>query len=180
MDQRTHHLIKEFYVHRKYSPYIGNAPVWWKKGDAGYTHYLEGAKRFGEEAAMALVQSNPEKWAAYPCDLIDRRAHIVFDEQELNRLEEMPDYENSEWPTVNATALLSSHYHITRSGFTPQGAKGKDASIFQVIHDADKRNEVLDEAADFVDSLAEKQKGVAKADALAMAAAELRKLKGRV
>ncbi len=40
---------------------------------------------------------------------------------------------------------------------------------------AELRDEVLDEAADFVDALAEKARGTRSADALAMAAAEIRK-----
>lgn len=80
--------MSEHYVQRKASGYLGNAPIWWKVGDQGYTTYVENAKRFSEEKARSLVNEDPEKWASYPCAFIDSRLHQVFDMQDFHHLEQ--------------------------------------------------------------------------------------------
>lgn len=56
----------EYYVQRKPSGYLGNAPIWWALNDSGYTAYLEKARRFSEADAMELTHEDKDKWAAYP------------------------------------------------------------------------------------------------------------------
>jgi len=73
---------QKYYVQNKDRGYLGNAPVWWSHNDCGYTAYINGARRFYEQDAMALVEKDPHKWAMYKCDDIDARLHLVFDGQD--------------------------------------------------------------------------------------------------
>ncbi len=77
---------KEFYIRRKPSGFLGNAPIFWAKDGKVYTAYIQGAERFRESEAIMLVADNPEKWAAYNCAEVDKRLHLVFDNQDIDNL----------------------------------------------------------------------------------------------
>lgn len=98
---------KVYYLQRVPSGFLGNAIIFWRIGDSGYTAYLEGAREFSEEEALAMEKHNPEKWKAWPCDEIKKRVHLVFDIQDAGRIGETPIYDDPFWPMVDARQLLS-------------------------------------------------------------------------
>lgn len=75
----------QYFVQRKPSGYLGNAPVWWAEG-GGYTAYLEKAKRFSSDEAHELLREDPNKWGIFKCPDIEARCHTVFDMQDFKRL----------------------------------------------------------------------------------------------
>ena len=98
-----------YYLQNKHRGYLGNAPVWWAKGGQGYTAYLERAERMTkEDADLILKDSERGKFAAYECDLIDRRAHLVFDSQEFLRIEEEPYDDEYPVPHIDAREVLNN------------------------------------------------------------------------
>jgi len=77
---------KEYYLRNKDAGYLGNSFVWWAIGGAGYTAYINGAERFTEAEALAMVAQDRNKWEMYDCAEIDKRLHLVFDSQDVRRL----------------------------------------------------------------------------------------------
>jgi hypothetical protein len=84
--------MMKYYIQRHASGYLGNAPIWWCKGDAGYSAYLENAKIFTKEEAEKIlgcdINKKSEKYKAYPCAFIDSIPHRVFDMQDFRELEQ--------------------------------------------------------------------------------------------
>lgn len=79
------------YLRNKDAGYLGNAPVWWAKNGQGYTAYLENAERFDEQEAEKMMRHDPEKWEAWPCCLIDKHVHTVFDWQDIRHIKDEMD-----------------------------------------------------------------------------------------
>lgn len=77
-------------------------------------------------------------------------------------------------PVYDAIARGES-FNIKYANFGPYPGIRAESERKKPTAESAARDEVLDEAADFVDSLAEKARGTRSADALAMAAAEIRK-----
>ena len=90
-------MTEEYYIRRQHSGTWGNSPVWWALGGNGYTAYLQNAERFPEATAMRMVEDDPEKWAAFKCSEVDRRAHLIFDTQDIRRLHIDPLDEPNPW-----------------------------------------------------------------------------------
>lgn len=72
------------YLRNKERGYLGNSPLWWAKGGAGYTDNLDNAERFDEKQAIEKVRENPDKWEAWRCIAIDAWAYRTFDSQNFN------------------------------------------------------------------------------------------------
>lgn len=54
-------MSEKYLLQRKPSGFLGNSPIWWAKGDRGYTAYLIGAKIWEEQEALNKVINDPEK-----------------------------------------------------------------------------------------------------------------------
>jgi len=84
--------MKQFYIQRHLSGFLGNAPIWWRKEGLGYSAYIEQAERFTEERALSIsgapAGKKGDKYTAWPCDFIDERIRKVFDEQDFDQLEQ--------------------------------------------------------------------------------------------
>lgn len=100
-----------YYLRNKERGYLGNSFIWWSKNDCGYTAYLENAEKFCEDEAKEMVRNNPEKWEIYPCSLIEKQCHIIFDSQDVPYLEKPT--ENS-WPVVDVTKLLKQKIELPK------------------------------------------------------------------
>lgn len=92
-----------YYLRNKNAGYLGNAYIWWCKNGRGYSAYLENAERMPKETAEKYVKQDPEKWEMFPCDLIDKRTHLVFDSQDRDYLRSAPD---DDWRVVDASQIL--------------------------------------------------------------------------
>lgn len=78
--------MTEFYIRNKNAGFLGNSPVWYGKNGRGYTAYLTGAERFTEEQAKKMVAEDSKKWEMFNCDHVDARLHLIFDDQDKQRL----------------------------------------------------------------------------------------------
>lgn len=78
-------MSEQYYIQRKPSGFLGNAPIWWAKGGCGYTAYIQNAEQFTHDEACKLV-GDGVKFAMYPCSEINKRLHLVFDEQDFRNL----------------------------------------------------------------------------------------------
>lgn len=76
----------EYYIRNKHTGFLGNSPFWYGKNHNGYTAYILGAMRFSKEDAEEMVKESPDKWEMYNCDHVDERLHLVFDNQDQERL----------------------------------------------------------------------------------------------
>lgn len=86
MSQSTEKTEELYYV-RNMGLFEGNAPLWWKYNNHGYTPYLNGARRFDAETAAKIVGSNPNKYQMYSCTEINRKLHHVVHEADLQYLD---------------------------------------------------------------------------------------------
>ena len=76
-----------YYLQRKPGGCVDNpVSTVWCASSGGYTIYLEKAERMPESDALGFVNKNPEKWAAYPCDIIDKLAHRIFYKQDFKHV----------------------------------------------------------------------------------------------
>jgi len=89
--QNVEGITMKYYLRNKDRGYLGNSFMWWKKGGHGYTAYLNQAERFDEKDAKEKVISDPSKWECYPCDEIDKRAHLIFDSQDVRAIKDGMD-----------------------------------------------------------------------------------------
>jgi hypothetical protein len=78
-------MSEKYYIQRKPSGFLGNSPIWWAKGDCGYTAYIQNSEQFEYEKALAIV-GDGHKYAMYKCEYINSRLHLVFDEQDFRNL----------------------------------------------------------------------------------------------
>lgn len=81
-------MEKKYYLRNKERGFLGNSPIWWKKGGWGYSAYIENAEIWDEEKALQMVKDNPDKWEAVPCGFVNERLHTVFDWQDFEHLEQ--------------------------------------------------------------------------------------------
>lgn len=98
----------EYYLRRLPSGCWGNSPVWWAIDGEGYTAYLNQAERFEEGRALRMQAEDPEKWKAYKCSEVDRRAQLIFDIQDEKRLAIDPASEPNPWGAKRQYANVSN------------------------------------------------------------------------
>lgn len=70
--------------------YLGNALMWWAKGDRGYTCDIRKAGRFTEQQAKNICKRQED--TAYSCDYIDKLLHaqeLIIDGQYVEDSERM-------------------------------------------------------------------------------------------
>lgn len=75
-----------YYLRNKERGYLGNSPLWYAKGGAGYTDDLGRAEMFTKEDAQKRVQGDPDKWEAWLCTLVDKFAYRTFDSQNFTAI----------------------------------------------------------------------------------------------
>lgn len=75
-----------YYLRNKNQRFLGNSPVWYGKDGKGYTAYILGAHIFTKEQAEEMVSDDSHKWEMYKCSDVNKRLHLVFDEQDKGRL----------------------------------------------------------------------------------------------
>jgi hypothetical protein len=76
----------KYYIQNTHTGYLGNAIMFWKINNNGYTADLNNSKQFTEEEAKNICQGNPEKNKAWPVDYIDNNKGIqrVIDSQYID------------------------------------------------------------------------------------------------
>lgn len=67
--------------------YVGNAVLWWAKGNSGYTTHISDAGIYSREEAIELCEIRLTD-RAWPKELVDRSASLQVDIQQLRRLQE--------------------------------------------------------------------------------------------
>jgi hypothetical protein len=67
--------------------YVGNSPVFWRKGGAGYTQWVEEAERFTYKAARQIVRSTrgSHSWEIWPEEMVVANLRSTVDIQALRR-----------------------------------------------------------------------------------------------
>jgi hypothetical protein len=67
--------------------YVGNSPMFWRKGSCGYTAWIDDAKRFTAEECDEIERGSQgsHKWQRWPADLIERLARRTVDMQDLRK-----------------------------------------------------------------------------------------------
>lgn len=74
---------EQYYLQNKSAGYLGNAPIWWNKGNRGYSAYIMSAKKWNKEAAEKMVKDDPKKWAMHKCSDVNKLLRLVVDHQDL-------------------------------------------------------------------------------------------------
>lgn len=75
-----------YYLRNKERGYLGNSPLWYAKGGAGYTDSLDKAEMFTASEAADKVKGDPDKWEAWDCAQIDLFAYRTFDSQDFAKV----------------------------------------------------------------------------------------------
>jgi hypothetical protein len=79
--------MRQYYLQNLERGFVGNFPLFWKKGNRGYTTNLDEAQKFREDDALKMVADDGKKWKAWPCRLIDDYACRAFDCQNFRKVE---------------------------------------------------------------------------------------------
>jgi len=67
--------------------YVGNSPVFWRKGGSGYTQWIDEAKRWTLEEVKAQIRSTSgtHTWKAWSLDAVEDMAKRTVDIQDLRK-----------------------------------------------------------------------------------------------
>lgn len=67
--------------------FLGNSPVFWRKGGSGYTQWIDEAEHWTEVEADRQIQScmGSHHFEKIPLSLVERLAKRTLDQQDLNR-----------------------------------------------------------------------------------------------
>lgn len=67
--------------------YVGNSPLFWAEGDAGYTPWIDLAKRWTHDEARRLIRATngSHSWKLWPLEVIEMAAKRTVDIQDLRR-----------------------------------------------------------------------------------------------
>jgi len=70
--------------------YVGNSPVFWRKGGSGYTPWIDDAQRWTKESAEFQIQSTrgTHAWQMWSVAEIEAVAKRTVDIQDLRKLVE--------------------------------------------------------------------------------------------
>ena len=68
--------------------YIGNSPMFWKKGGSGYTQWIDEAEIFDEETANRYLREDGSKWQIWPIEEIVNNSKRTVDIQDLRKLKD--------------------------------------------------------------------------------------------
>jgi hypothetical protein len=74
-----------YYVQNIKAGYVGNNPMFWKKNGNGYTSYIDDAEQFTREEARKLVESDADKWLAWPVETVEACDYRTVEGQRLVR-----------------------------------------------------------------------------------------------
>lgn len=77
---------EKLYYIQKNGDYLGNAIMWWKENNKGYTADIKKAKKFTEET-FKLITNCSDKFTVWECDYIDNNKEslmLVVDHQYLD------------------------------------------------------------------------------------------------
>lgn len=76
----------KYYIQNKERGYLGNAPMFWKIGDNGYSVDLNVCKQFTYDEAKIICLNNPSKNRAWPVEYINENDGIqrIVDSQYLD------------------------------------------------------------------------------------------------
>lgn len=61
----------QYYIQNRAAGFLGNAIMFWARGNRGYTASLENAEKYNYDDAKKICEGNPEKNRAWPCEYID-------------------------------------------------------------------------------------------------------------
>lgn len=70
-----------FYIQNVDAGYVGNAIMFWKKGNAGYTANIDDSQMFTEAEARTICINNTAKNKAWSVDYINHNTHRIVDHQ---------------------------------------------------------------------------------------------------
>lgn len=67
--------------------FLGNSPVFWRKGGSGYTQWIDEAEHWTEVEADRQIRScmGSHHFEKIPLSLVERLAKRTLDQQDLNR-----------------------------------------------------------------------------------------------
>lgn len=79
---------KEYLLQNCGAGFLGNSPIFWQKGDSGYTQWIDDAKRWTYKEAKIQMKSTSgtHKWKLWPLDVIESVAKRTVDIQDLNKI----------------------------------------------------------------------------------------------
>ena len=82
-----------YFIQRHESGFMGNLPMWWREGGAGYTPYLDDAQEFTRAEAVKIAGAEPgqrgDKYTAWPAILIRGRARPAFDWNDIGDVKDV-------------------------------------------------------------------------------------------
>jgi hypothetical protein len=135
-------MAEQYYIQRKQSQYLGNAPVWYAKEGRGYTSYIQGAERFSEEDAERMIKEDSGNWAMWSCTEVNKRLHLVFDIQDKRRLGTddpcgwhfgyAPNPDNLNLAEQQRNALLEELKNIAECDMSKWAAEFKNPADFKL------------------------------------------------
>ena len=76
--------MRQFYIQRHQSGYVGNCLLWWAKGHNGYTCNINEAHVFDEDDPQFIsAMRSQDKYHAWEKSYIDDRTTVMVDHQSL-------------------------------------------------------------------------------------------------
>ena len=77
-----------FYLQNVSAGYLGNAPLFWRKGGSGYTADIDDLQEFDEAEADQIIRSTQgtHKFVKWPVEAVLASVQKVVDMQKLRRL----------------------------------------------------------------------------------------------
>jgi len=76
--------MRQFYIQRHASGYVGNLLLWWRKGHSGYTCDINDAQVFDEDDPKFIsAMKSWSKYHAWEKSYIDARTMTGVDHQDL-------------------------------------------------------------------------------------------------
>ena len=78
--------MNSYLLQNLHQGYIGNSPVFWRKGGHGYTPWIDEAEIFDEETANIYLREDDNKWQIWPAQDVFDNAKRTVDIQDLRKI----------------------------------------------------------------------------------------------
>lgn len=90
--------VGKYFLQNCTAGFVGNSPLFWAKGDSGYTPWVAEAKEWTKEEAVSQVQGTrgTHTWKLWRAADVRRLAKRTVDMQDLNKLLEPPTFEEGD------------------------------------------------------------------------------------
>ncbi len=91
--------LQLYYLQCVSKGYLGNSPMLWRKGGAGYTQWLDEAEQMTADEINLIVRGSrgSHKWKRWKVEVFDKIALRTVDMQDVPKRRKNPKPEVSQW-----------------------------------------------------------------------------------